>query len=141
MPKNYDSVLSAFPSFNVKTADELDIGYLSFGGMMAGDMEKVYGKWNSLTSHINDGIAGGPLILFNPLGDTLVISQMSQFMSTSLQHEKYSGGYLNYGIMSGVDEIPAGYSADFMVYYSDKGINQVFILVAKDRLTMNCIKI
>lgn len=118
-------MLSAFPSFNIQTIDNENIGYLSFGGMMAGDMEKVYGQWNSRTSFINDGIAGGPLVLFKPSGETLIISQMSQFMSTSMQHEKFFGGFLNYGIMSGVDSIPSNYTADFIVYFSDKGINKV----------------
>lgn len=95
--------------------------------MMAGDMEKLYGKWTGLTTGINDGLQGGPIILFSPSGDTLIISQMSQFMATSMQHNKYAGGYLNYGIMSGVNEIPENFSVDFMVYYSDKGINKVCI--------------
>jgi hypothetical protein len=103
----------------------MDLGYLSYGGMMAGDMEKLYGRWDDLTSQINDGLSGGPLVLFNTAGDTLILSQMSQFMATSMQHEKFSGGYLNFGIMSGVDTIPANYSADFLVFYSNKGINRV----------------
>lgn len=93
--------------------------------MMAGDMEKLYGRWNVFASSINDGVQGGPLILFNPNGDTLVISQMSQFLATSMQHSKFTGGYLNYGIMSGVNQVPANYSADFLVFYSDKGVNAV----------------
>jgi hypothetical protein len=93
--------------------------------MMAGDMEKLYGKWNGLTTVINDGLNGGPLVLFNPNGDTIIISAMSQFMAASMQHNKYVGGNLNYGIMSGVNEIPANYSLDFIVFYSDKGINKV----------------
>ncbi len=36
IPNRYDSVLSAFPSFQVKNYDKTNIGYLSFGGMMAG---------------------------------------------------------------------------------------------------------
>lgn len=89
-------------------------------------MEKQFGKWNSLTMNINDGIAGGPLILFNPAThDTLVISQMNEFMVTSLKHDKLFGGTLSYGIMGGINEILADYSVDFIVYYSDKGINKV----------------
>ncbi len=94
---------------------------------MAGDMEKTYGKWNILTTNINVGIAGGPLVLFNLVGDTLIISQMSEFMATSSSHSKFVGGSLNYGIMSGVDQVPANFSADFSVYYSNKGINKVFV--------------
>jgi hypothetical protein len=130
---DFDSVLSAFPSFDVKRPEigYTDIGFLSFGGMMAGDMEKTFGTWNAIsyTNDIQDGLAGGPLILFQPSGDTLVISQMTQFMSTSMQHERYFGGYLNFGVMSGVDTIPENFSADFLVYYSQKGINKVKCLV------------
>lgn len=88
-------------------------------------MEKLYGKWNGVTSSINDGLQGGPLVLFNPGGNTLVISQMTQFMATSMQHNKFSGGNLNYGVMSGVDAIPDNYACDFVVFYSNKGINKV----------------
>lgn len=93
-------------------------------GMMAGDMEKLYGKWDDM-AHINGGLSGGPLVLFNTLGDTLVISSMSQFMSTSMQQDRYEGGILDFGIMAGVDQVPAKFSADFVVFYSDKGINKV----------------
>ena len=31
--KNYDSVLSAFPTFVVQNYDQVDLGFLSFGGM------------------------------------------------------------------------------------------------------------
>ncbi len=88
---------------------------------MAGDMEKVYGKWNIFTNQINDGITGGPLILFNPTGDTMIISQMSEFMAGSMKKDGLS---LNYGIMSGVDSIPRNYSIEFAIYYSSNGINK-----------------
>ena len=102
-------------------------------------MEKTYGKWNILTSHINDGIAGGPLILFNTNGDTLIISQMSEFMVTSLYHNKYLGGSLNYGIMGGIDQIPTNFTVDFLVYYSDKGINKVFVFFSIIYIFLNYI--
>lgn len=129
-------MLSAFPTFDIRTSDESDLGYLSYGGMMGGDLEKLYGKWNSQLSmngqasamKINDGLTGGPLVLFKPSGDTLIVSQMSKFMSTSMQYEKYTG-YLSYGIMGGVDTVPQNFSADFLVYYSANGINKVFYIV------------
>lgn len=117
-------MLSAFPSFKVQSIHPQDVGFLSFGGMMAGDMEKIYGKWNYLTLNINDGIGGGPIVMFDSTGNTLIISQMSEFMSTLLQKEGKSGANINFGIMSGVDKIPTNYSVDFVVFYSDKGINQ-----------------
>lgn len=96
--------------------------------MMAGNMDKIFGKWNGPATNVNDGMTAGPLILFTPNGNTMIISQMSQFMDTSMEHNKFTGGYLNYGIKSGVNQIPANYSVDFIVYFSDKGINKVLKL-------------
>lgn len=92
---------------------------------MAGNNEKIFGKWTGPTSPINDGMTAGPLILFTTNGNTLIISQMSQFMDTSMEHNTVTDGYLNYGIKSGVNQIPANYSVDFMVYFSRQGINKV----------------
>jgi hypothetical protein len=33
--------------------------------------------------------------------------------------------YLHYGIMGGVESVPAGTSTDFIVYYSEQGVNKV----------------
>jgi hypothetical protein len=41
-------------------------------------MEKSYGTWDYFTRNLNDGMAGGPLILFNMEGDTIILTQMSQ---------------------------------------------------------------
>ena len=46
-------------------------------------------------------------------------------MVTSMANEEKSGGSLNYGIMGGIDVIPKNFSVDFLLYYSDKGINKV----------------
>ncbi len=79
-----------------------------------------------MTLHINDGIAGGPLIIFNPITlDTLIISQMTEFMVGSMRHNQLLGGSLSYGIMGGINEVPSNYSLDFLVYYSNNGINKV----------------
>lgn len=88
-------------------------------------MEKLFGEWNNETAFINDGLSGGPLVLFNTNGSTIVISSMSNFMSASMKHDKLAKGTVDYGIMSGVDSIPNNYSIDFMVYYSDDGIKLV----------------
>lgn len=92
---------------------------------MAGNNDKIFGKWTGPRSSINDGMTAGPLVLFTTNGNTLIISQMSQFMDTSMEHNIVTGGYLNYGIKSGVNQIPANYSVDFIVYFSRQGINKV----------------
>ena len=123
VPNDYDSVISAFPSFRWPDRDQ-NIGYLSFGGMMAGDMQKIYGRWNQDNAFVNDGIEGGPLVLFNTQGDTLIIAPMSEFMAASMHHN-YAKSSLDLGIMSGVDQIPANFSIDFLVFYANNGINKV----------------
>lgn len=118
-----NSVSSSFPSFAVQTIPGETLGYFSFGGMMCGDMEKIGGRWNSMTSWLNDGMQGGPLILFNGMGPTLVLSSMSNFMSSSMQHVRLPFNSIHFGLMGGVDSIPPEYTLDFAVYYSDSGIN------------------
>ena len=46
-------------------------------------------------------------------------------MVTSMENEEKAGGSLSYGIMGGIDAIPNNFSVDFLLYYSDKGINKV----------------
>lgn len=74
-------------------------------------------------------LIGGPLVLFNRNGDTLVISPMSNFMSTSSQLilNKQDGGVssLNFGVMGSANVITPDYSLDFIVYYGNQGINKV----------------
>ena len=46
-------------------------------------------------------------------------------MVTSMENEEKAGGSISYGIMGGIDRIDANFSVDFLLYYSDKGINKV----------------
>lgn len=66
------------------------------------------------------------MVIFDSASNAMVISPLSQFMAASNQ---FSQQYqqLSYGIMGLVDTVPQNYSIDFIVYYSDKGINQVTI--------------
>lgn len=123
VPNTYHQVSTSFPSFKIKKIENETIGYLSFGGMMAGDMEKTFGDWTEWFPSLNSGPSAGPLILFNTEGDSLVISQMNEFMATSAYHNFKESSY-HWGIMSGVNEIPEYFSCDFIVYYSDNGINK-----------------
>ena len=62
--KDFNEVLSSFPSFLLSEVENETIGYLSYGGMMAGDMEKLIGRWNQFTETINDGMQGSYNIIF-----------------------------------------------------------------------------
>ncbi len=95
--------------------------------MMGGDLEKVLGDLSERYPMLNSGAAAGPLVLFNSKGDTLVLSQMTEFMSTSVHHD-FSDKSYNFGIMSGVNDIPEKFVCDFVVYYSDVGVNKVISL-------------
>ena len=70
------------------------------------------------------GQTGGPLVIFDNSSNAMVISPMSQFMAASNQLS-LDRQELSYGIMGLVDAVPANYSIEILVYYSDKGINQV----------------
>jgi len=113
---------TAFPAFNVTSAEE-DVGYMSYGGMMLGDYSKSFGRWGP-TADINDGMDGtGPLVLFNKNGSAMVISPFNNVMAASAWHDKESA-ILKYGIMGGVEEVPAGFELKTIAYCSQDGIGE-----------------
>lgn len=87
-------------------------------------MQKLFGSLNDRFLIMNDGISGGPLVLFNTKGDALVISPMNEFMSASSK-QNVKERTMSFGVMSGVDEYPKNYACDFIAYYSENGINKV----------------
>ncbi|CAL1547276.1 unnamed protein product [Lymnaea stagnalis] len=117
-----DNVISSFPSFKTFTNRNVDLGYLAYGGYMVGYSKMSMGRWKSDSSFAT-GVEGGPLVIFDNSTNALVISPLSQFMAASNQFSK-TKQEISYGIMGPVDNVPSNYSIDFIVYYSDKGINQ-----------------
>jgi len=94
--------------------------------MMMGDLEKHAGLWDSRSEFIKIGISGGPLIIFNLTengqGDSIIISPLSEFMSTSLSINKR---ILEYGYMGSIDSIPINSTNSLIIFYSSDGINQL----------------
>ena len=81
-------------------------------------------RFNSQTNNINDGLAGGPLAIFNKEGKAIVISPYDNFMAASLWHNGPEGGAISWGIMGGVNEIPTHFTYSTLLLYDD-GINNV----------------
>ena len=71
---------------------------------------------------LTDGMQGGPVVVFDPHGNTLVVSPFSQFMAASMT---YVNNTLSWGIMGEVDSVPNMYSVQTIMYYSSEGINRV----------------
>lgn len=69
---------------------------------MSGDSDKTIGLWRGEPKQINDAMEGGPLVLFSDTGEALVLSSMSNFMSSSMQYVPENGGYVHFGVMGGV---------------------------------------
>ena len=84
----------------------------------------VFSSFGSTTVDINGGIKGGPLALFNEAGKAAVISPYNNFMAASLWHQGEQGGKLAWGIMGGVNDIPANFTYSTLLVFHD-GINQV----------------
>lgn len=87
-------------------------------------MEKLFGSLAEIWPNINTGPAAGPFVLFNPKGDSLVISQMNEFMASSTYYDYFRRIY-SWGLLSGINQIPENYACDFIAYYSKDGINKV----------------
>ncbi|XP_059154794.1 uncharacterized protein LOC131940186 isoform X2 [Physella acuta] len=116
--------VSGFPSFHMTQPDS-PVGYLSFGSQMFGDQRKKFGKWGP-QAEVNDGLDGsGPLALFDKTGHALVISTYNNFMAASLWQDK-GAGLLNWGVMGGVDSIPAGFELKTFAFCSQDGVGAAF---------------
>ncbi|KAK7102304.1 hypothetical protein V1264_020541 [Littorina saxatilis] len=124
--------ISGFPSFLVQATKTKQgpLGYLAYGGIHTADKAKSFGLFSKTGLHITDGLDFGPMTLFDGSGDTLIISPASNFMAVSNWYQRQTSDgdtcTLSYGIMGGVDTVPAGFSVDFIVYYSSQGVNQAF---------------
>ncbi|KAK6196067.1 hypothetical protein SNE40_001362 [Patella caerulea] len=114
-----NSVIAGFPSFQMPQ-DEGQLGFMHFAGSMAGDTSKSFGRWNN-KAKLRTGIIGGPLVLFDSGENVLVISPFNQFMAAS----SYSDGHsYSYGVMGGVDYVPANFVLQTVLMYRSAGINR-----------------
>lgn len=120
----FNQTSAGFPSFQVQNTSTT-LGYLNLGGKMVGDFDKQIGVFDSNTPKMTDGIKGGPLAVFDSDGNTVLISPSDNFMAISMWHDQSPGGTVNWGVMGGVDQIPAGYSVR-VVAVAAPGINQAF---------------
>ncbi len=73
-------------------------------------------------AQLDDGLEGGPLVLFDKTGQALVISAFNAFMASSLELKNQ---VVSWGIMGDVNTVPAGFECQTIMYYSPDGINKV----------------
>lgn len=113
---------------NAGRTDKPELGFLAFGGLMFGDMQKRIGRWNSeQVKKIESGLDSGPLVLFsNSSGDAIVLSSFSQFMAASAVYSetKDGGMAVTWGVMGTVTTIPAHFHLWTIASYSSQGINK-----------------
>lgn len=119
--KDRDDIISSFPSFRFVPNTTADLAYLAYGDDMAGWQNLSLNRW-SKNANFTTGIQGGPLVLFDKSNKALVISPLSNFMSAS--NKKFEDEHISWGIMGLVDKVPASYTTDFIISFSDRGVNQ-----------------
>lgn len=85
----------------------------------------VHFSWHNTTVHIEDGVEGGPIAIYDRHGNVVIISPFSQFMAASNWHDGVIGGSVYWGIMGSIDQVPAGFSMETIVYFGNDGINKV----------------
>ena len=74
---------------------------------------------------LKGGLFSGPLVLFDMSDHVIIISAFNHFTAAAYSHD-VAKKTIGWGIMGKVDEVPQGYSLETMLFYSDKGINQVW---------------
>ncbi|GFO39687.1 non-lysosomal glucosylceramidase [Plakobranchus ocellatus] len=117
-----DDIISSFPSVRFPSNDSASLGYLAYGDFMAGWIGLSIGRWTKSEANFTTGIKGGPLVLFDKSSNALVISPLSNFMAAS--NKKFGDKHVSWGIMGLVDDVPADYNIDFIIYFSNKGVNE-----------------
>ncbi|CAF5223035.1 unnamed protein product, partial [Rotaria magnacalcarata] len=94
--------------------------------MMMGELEKHAGLWNNQSKFLKIGMSGDPLIIFDSTeygqNDSIIISPLSEFMSTSLSVNKH---ILEYGFIGSIKSIPRNSTNSLIIYYSSDGINHL----------------
>ena len=96
----------------------------------------IFSRYTNTTDNINDGINFGPLSIFNERGNAIVVVPLDNFMSASMWHEGKPGGHLGWGIMGGVNEIPADFKFTVGIFYSDSinGVSSRLCYLYRDLL-------
>ena len=79
-------------------------------------------RWGVDTHRIASGLDSGPLVLFDKLGTSLIISPFSQFMAASAE---YSNSAVSWGLIGSMKKIPEEFRYSTILYYGVKGIRQV----------------
>ena len=93
-------------------------------------------RWNTREFNLTDGHHIGPLAVFDGNGSTLIISPFINFMATSKWIDHKSGS-LNYGFLGTVKMVPGGTEMWTMAYFSNGGINKVWILLYNVYIELN----
>ncbi|KAK3772128.1 hypothetical protein RRG08_058191 [Elysia crispata] len=119
-----NQTISAFPSFLLESPevpDRGEVGYLQYGSFMLGDMAKKSGILGP-NATFHGGLDGsGPLVFFDRKGNALVLSPLNNFMAASMWQEDHAP-VLGWGIMGGVDSLPAGFEHKTIAFCSNQSI-------------------
>ncbi|KAK6194942.1 hypothetical protein SNE40_000471 [Patella caerulea] len=108
--------ICGFPGFKMDS-DLLPLGYLTFSNKFIGSRNNI-GRWNK-TAQIQDSLEGsGPISIFDHTGGNILISPADNFMALSSWHDK-TNNILYWGIMGGVNEIPANFSYQTIALFAE----------------------
>ncbi|XP_076436393.1 uncharacterized protein LOC143275932 isoform X2 [Babylonia areolata] len=125
--------ISGFPTFRLRQGvTNTSLAYLMFAGYMAGDRSKTFGRWTPATADIPGGLDGsGPLAVYDKQGGVILISPLDHSMAASVwrrggEEEGEEEGLAAWGVMGGVDSLPAGFSLQTLLYYGDQGVTRAF---------------
>ncbi len=116
-PINDSGASTAYPVFHVPSLGE-EFSYLSFHGCM---VHQQRGK--RLDKYVGGTQSGVPLISFNEQLHTVVLSPLNHFANAVQVKVKEFGDDLVCGLHGLVDNVPEGFSQEYIVY-AGQGVNQ-----------------
>ena len=117
-----NDVISMYPAYKLNS--DASLGVLAFGDLMAGWTKLTVTTLSAGMKQLPGGLYSGPLVFFDSSRFVIIIAPFNHFTAASYVHDTQHNT-LAWGIMGNVDDVPQGYSLQTMMFYSDKGINQV----------------
>ena len=113
---------TSFPSWKLEALPKVK-GFFQWSGPFAwNDGSETCATWKEGAA-VQSGLRAGPLLIFDETaGLVSVISPFSNFMDMSIA--SINDNQVTLGVMGGVDTIPAGYSYQSIIYFSQSGVTE-----------------
>lgn len=110
-----NKVCTGFPTFQIDNSHD-KLGYLSYGGLFLANT--AMGMWEKGTGHIQSGLYGGPLVLFDQQQRSMVMAPFKEFMTGSIHYNTQTNA-VEWGILGSAKHIPQDFTYETAIVFAE----------------------